>query len=85
LPVYSGERYLWDLPDPAGLPVEAVRTIRDEIARCVRCPLADELAAFPPPGMRIASPSGACQVTESRWDKSSGEMPRTPIRAMTVK
>jgi protein-tyrosine-phosphatase len=31
-PVYPGKRYLdWDLPDPAGLPVERVRPIRDEI------------------------------------------------------
>jgi protein-tyrosine-phosphatase len=35
-PVYPGTRYLdWDLPDPAGLPVEQVRPIRDEIARRV--------------------------------------------------
>lgn len=31
-PVYPGRRYLdWDLPDPAGLPIEGVRPIRDEI------------------------------------------------------
>src|SRR6266566_2760868 len=31
-PVYPGKRYLdWDLPDPAGLPLEEVRPIRDEI------------------------------------------------------
>ena len=31
-PVYPGKRYLaWDLPDPAGLTVEQVRPIRDEI------------------------------------------------------
>ena len=36
-PVYPGRRYLdWDLPDPAGLPLEEVRPIRDEIARRVR-------------------------------------------------
>jgi protein-tyrosine-phosphatase len=36
-PVYPGQRYLdWDLPDPAGLPLEGVRPIRDEIARRVR-------------------------------------------------
>jgi arsenate reductase len=36
-PVYPGQRYLdWDLPDPAGLPLEEVRPIRDEIARRVR-------------------------------------------------
>jgi protein-tyrosine-phosphatase len=36
-PIYPGRRYLdWDLPDPAGLPLEGVRPIRDEIARRVR-------------------------------------------------
>lgn len=36
-PVYPGKRYLdWELPDPAGLTLEQVRPIRDEIARRVR-------------------------------------------------
>jgi protein-tyrosine-phosphatase len=36
-PVYPGKRYLdWDLPDPAGLSLDEVRPIRDEIARRVR-------------------------------------------------
>jgi protein-tyrosine-phosphatase len=36
-PVYPGKRYLdWDLPDPAGLDLQAVRPIRDEIERRVR-------------------------------------------------
>jgi glycerol uptake facilitator-like aquaporin len=40
-----GRRYLdWDLPDPAGLAVEGVRPIRDEIRRRV-AELARELAA----------------------------------------
>ncbi len=35
-PVYPGKRYLdWELPDPAGEPVERVREIRDEIRRRV--------------------------------------------------
>ena len=35
-PVYPGKRYLdWDLPDPAGKPLEEVRQIRDEIGRRV--------------------------------------------------
>jgi arsenate reductase (thioredoxin) len=43
-PVYPGKRYLdWDLPDPAGLTVEQVRPIRDEISRRVAA-LASELA-----------------------------------------
>ena len=44
-PVFPGKRYLdWELPDPAGKPVEEVRPIRDEIDRRVRA-LADELTA----------------------------------------
>lgn len=36
-PVYPGKRYLdWELPDPAGRPLEEVRPIRDEIGRRVR-------------------------------------------------
>ena len=32
-PIYPGKRYEdWDLPDPAGQPLAAVRPIRDEIA-----------------------------------------------------
>jgi arsenate reductase (thioredoxin) len=41
-PVYPGKRYLdWDLPDPAGLDLNAVRPIRDDIRRRVRGLLAD--------------------------------------------
>jgi protein-tyrosine-phosphatase len=47
-PVYPGKRYLdWDLPDPAGLSVEEVRPIRDEIDRRVRALLAE---LVPTPG-----------------------------------
>jgi len=36
-PVFPGKRYLaWELPDPAGLTVEQVRPIRDDIASRVR-------------------------------------------------
>jgi protein-tyrosine-phosphatase len=36
-PVYPGKRYLdWELPDPAGKGVDAVRPIRDDIDRRVR-------------------------------------------------
>lgn len=46
-PIYPGKRYLdWDLPDPAGLDLEAVRPIRDDIAQRVRQLLA-ELVATP--------------------------------------
>jgi arsenate reductase (thioredoxin) len=46
-PVYPGKRYLdWDLPDPAGLDLPAIRPIRDDIQRRVR-QLVAELAATP--------------------------------------
>jgi len=45
-PIYPGKRYLdWDLPDPAGLGLRAVRPIRDEIGRRVRQLLAELAAA----------------------------------------
>ena len=62
-PVYPGKRYLdWDLPDPAGLSVEAVRPIRDAISLRVRDLLAELDTARqhicapdgPRPGMRVA-------------------------------
>ena len=41
-PVYIGKRDLdWDLQDPTGQDVEAVRTIRDEIEQRVRALVAD--------------------------------------------
>jgi protein-tyrosine-phosphatase len=46
-PVYPGKRYVdWELIDPAGLPLEEVRPIRDEIeARVIS--LLDELLTSP--------------------------------------
>jgi arsenate reductase (thioredoxin) len=42
-PLIPGKRYIdWDLPDPTGRPLEAVRGIRDDIQRRVSA-LADEL------------------------------------------
>ena len=42
-PYYPGKRYLdWELLDPAGKDIDAVRTIRDDIERRVRA-LLDEL------------------------------------------
>ncbi len=36
-PVFPGKRYLdWDLPDPAGLDLGAIRAIRDDIRQRVR-------------------------------------------------
>ncbi len=41
-PIYPGKRYEdWDLPDPAGLDLEAVRPIRDDIAQRVQQLLAE--------------------------------------------
>jgi arsenate reductase (thioredoxin) len=41
-PVFPGRRYLdWDLPDPAGKPVDEVRPIRDAIDVRVRALLAE--------------------------------------------
>jgi len=41
-PVFPGKRYLdWELTDPAGLPVDQVRDIRDEIDSRVRRLLAE--------------------------------------------
>ena len=41
-PIYPGKRYLdWELTDPAGLPVEQVRPIVDEIEKRVRNLLAE--------------------------------------------
>ena len=35
-PVYPGKRYLdWDLPDPAGMDIDGVRRVRDDISRRV--------------------------------------------------
>ena len=49
-PIYPGKRYLdWELADPAGQSVEAVRPIRDEIDRRVR-QLVDELVGTGPEG-----------------------------------
>jgi arsenate reductase (thioredoxin) len=41
-PFYPGKRYIdWDLTDPAGLPIEEVRPIVDDIDRRVRALLAE--------------------------------------------
>jgi arsenate reductase len=41
-PYFPGKRYIdWDLPDPAGQPVEDVRRTRDEIERLVAGLLAE--------------------------------------------
>jgi arsenate reductase len=41
-PFYPGKRYVdWELPDPAGLPVEEARPIVDDIDRRVQALLAE--------------------------------------------
>ena len=41
-PVLSGKCYIdWELPDPAGRPLEEVRAVRDEIARRVAALVAE--------------------------------------------
>jgi arsenate reductase len=48
-PYIPGKRYVdWDLQDPAGQPIAAVREIRDDIDARVRA-LVDELAEFEAP------------------------------------
>jgi arsenate reductase (thioredoxin) len=47
-PVHPGRRRLdWDLADPAGLPVDEVRPIVDEIDRRVRALLAELVGPEP--------------------------------------
>jgi len=54
-PIYPGKRYLdWELTDPAGKPIEAVRGVRDDIETRVRA-LLDELAT---PPMRLDTTTG---------------------------
>lgn len=44
-PFYPGKRYLdWDLPDPAGLTIEQVRPIRDDIQTRVAALLSELLS-----------------------------------------
>ncbi len=48
-PIFPGKRYLdWELPDPAGKGVEAVRPIRDDIRGRVEQLVAELLGAGPP-------------------------------------
>jgi L-amino acid N-acyltransferase YncA/protein-tyrosine-phosphatase len=53
-PIFPGKRYLdWQLPDPAGQGIEAVRPIRDEIEARVRALIAEIAPADGPAGIRI--------------------------------
>jgi protein-tyrosine-phosphatase len=42
----------WDLPDPAGRPIEEVRAVRDTIEARVKRLIADRLPAAPRPGAK---------------------------------
>ncbi len=47
-PFYPGRRYIdWDLDDPAGQPIDAVRSIRDEIDLRVRTLIAELVPSSP--------------------------------------
>ena len=53
-PVYPGQLYLdWDLPDPAGLTIEQIRPIRDEISARVRTLISDLDALSVGPGPQL--------------------------------
>jgi arsenate reductase len=63
-PYIPGKRYLdWDLTDPKGLPVDAVRAIRDDIARRIE-ELVAELGRSPGPGGTQRTPP---RPPASRW------------------
>jgi len=52
-PIFPGKRYEdWDLTDPAGLPIEQVRLVRDEIRGRVTLLLAELGQDAPPSGGR---------------------------------
>jgi arsenate reductase len=84
-PLYPGKRYLdWDLPDPAGLPVESVRPIRDEIGRRVLALLADRgngiwavlKIAHPDGGFHLESDGGTMvKDLNDRWAQHGGQYP----------
>jgi arsenate reductase (thioredoxin) len=66
-PVYPGKRYLdWELEDPAGLPIEQVRPIVEEIDRRIQALLAELL------GGRNVEPILAIRT------RSMGEASRAP-------
>lgn len=66
-PVYPGKYYLnWVLDDPAGLPAEAVRPIRDEIAQRVRALIAEIDA-----GTRDGAGKGEAQAPTHPGDHGS--------------
>jgi arsenate reductase (thioredoxin) len=63
-PVYPGKRYLdWDLPDPAGLGLPAIRPIRDDIRQRIRA-LLHELAGVEPKNDRRDTAPPAAGIGE---------------------
>jgi arsenate reductase len=52
-PFYPGKRYLdWEVADPAGQPLEVVRSIRDDIRRRVE-DLLNELGVLAPNAQQV--------------------------------
>jgi protein-tyrosine-phosphatase len=65
-PVFPGVRYLdWQIDDPAGLPVEQVRPIRDDIERRVRALMA-ELGIEARPALTATLPSGSASAPRNQ-------------------
>ncbi|MFE7325596.1 arsenate reductase ArsC [Streptomyces sp. NPDC057565] len=65
-PVFPGKRYLdWELPDPAGQGVDAVRPIRDEIEKRIRG-LLDEIASVSQVTQEVGERLGAVRCGASR-------------------
>ena len=76
-PVYPGKRYLdWELADPAGRPLDEVRTIRDEIARRVDALVVELVGGRLTPVRRRRRGSSVRDV--SRHHKSGRGGIRTP-------
>jgi arsenate reductase (thioredoxin) len=73
-PVFPGTRYLdWDLADPAGRGVEAVRPIRDEIEHRVRGLLAE--LGVPPRPRHGSAPIGCVEPTPTPAGAEDGVWP----------
>jgi protein-tyrosine-phosphatase len=66
-PLIPGKRYIdWDLPDPSGRPLEAVRATRDEIGRRVDALLAELSPDQPGHGRRLRPSSAKPRSQDSR-------------------
>lgn len=78
-PVYPGTRYLdWDLPDPAGQAIEAVRPIVDEIDLRVQNLLAELIRV---PGGGAGWSHRACPSPGTDGTRPSGRRGREALRS----